>query len=384
MIKNNLILDGNYILMKNVFILKKLRALSDLEMLLNRDLENTSKLFPYDNVYFVSDSRGMNWRKQEYKDYKANRKKDNDIDWDFVYKTYENFKDSLKNRKRIKLLEYHGLEGDDFIAHIIENSNKKGFSNILVASDGDLQQLLKMDLNNNFINIQWNYRFSDERLYLPENYQLFLDQLNKTENNNLFELGNESEFANLIESLIRKTKIKTIIPEQIIFEKIVSGDNSDNIKSIIRIKDKKYDENGRGIGSVGATSVYKLYKEIYPEKINFDSNTFVNNLIDLVLYYKKMKKNDPILIEKLRENIFFNRKLVTLDTNYMPRNVFENMKNHFDLINNKINEDVVINLEKKLEESDFFNETIEEDINENYNIDDDNNEGFNIDDYWEI
>lgn len=391
MVNVNLIIDGNYILMKNVFILKKLRALKDLEMLLNRDLDNTSKMFPFENVYFVSDTRGMNWRRQQYQEYKGTRKKDTDIDWEFVFETYENFKESIKNRNRIKLLEHQGLEGDDFIAHIVDTSNKKGFSNVLVASDGDLQQLLKMDLNENYINIQWNYRFSDERLYLPENYQLFLDKLENIETNDIFSLDNDTDFANFIETLIRKTKIKTVIPEQIIFEKIVSGDASDNIKSVIKVKDKLYNEEGRGIGATGAISVYKLYKEIHPGTIDIDSDTFISNLIDVVIYYKKLKKTDTFLVDKVRENIIFNRMLITLDTKYMPENVFENMNTHYNSVNDRINEEVVIDVEKQLEEDDFFAEDITPDIDEKFRIDeitdvveDEKDEKFDVDDYWEI
>ena len=241
-------------------------------------------------------------------------------------------------------------------------------------------------MNKKFINVQWNYRFSDERLYLPENYQLFLEELFDVENNDIFSMENESEFANFINTLINKTKVKTVIPEQIVFEKIVSGDSSDNIKSIIRTKDKKYNEDGRGIGGAGATSVYKLYKEIHPNEINFDSDIFISNLIDVVLYYKKLKKSDNLLVDKLRENIKFNRMLITLETKYMPENIFENMSSYYDIVNNKINEEVYIDQEKKLEEEDFFSVEKKKDIDEKFRKEptDEVENNFNVDDYWEI
>jgi len=382
MVKTNIIIDGNYLVMKNVFILKKLRSLHDLQLLLEKDYDNITKSFPFDNVYFVSDSRESNWRKQQYKEYKGKRKKDSDIDWDFVFKTYDEFKENIKNRRNSKLLEFPGLEGDDFIAHIIQTSNKKGFSNILVASDGDLQQLLKYDLNKNYINIQWNYRFSDERLYLPKNYQLFLNQLNSSESADIFSLDNDSEFCNYIENLIQRTKIKSVLSEQIIFEKIVQGDTSDNIISIIKVKDGKLNPEGRGIGEKGANSVYKLYKEINPEPIDIDSEDFVNKLIDVVLYYKKIKNADSDFKNKIRDNIIFNRKMIKLDSSYMPDNISENMKNHFNKIDNTIIDYKIENIERKLEEENFFNEE-ESDIDENFRVENDNID-FDPDSYWEL
>jgi len=383
MIKANIIIDGNYLLYKNVFILKKLRALTDLEILLNRDFDNISRSFPFENVYFVSDSRESNWRKQVYKEYKGTRKKDSDIDWDYVYDVYGNFKKSLNNKRNLKILEFPGLEGDDFIAHIIKTSNEKNYSNILVASDGDLQQLLKFDLNKNYINIQWNYRFSDERVYLPENYQLFLDQLFNSSNDDIFTLNNDSDFGNYIENLLQKTKVKSVTSEQIVFEKIVQGDNSDNIPSIIKVKNNKIDPDGRGIGEKGANSVYKLYKEINPEPIDIDSDKFVNNLIDVIFYYKKIKNPSQESINIVRNNIIFNRKLIKLDSLYMPENIYESMSSHYDLIQNEVKIYEDIDLEKKLEDDGFFDE-MPQDIDENFRKESENDEEFNIDDYWEI
>ena len=372
MIKVNLVIDSSYLLYKNVFILKKLRALPDLLDLLERDFNTLSKAFTFDNVYFASDSRESNWRKLIYKEYKGKRKKDTDIDWDFVFKTYDEFKERLSLRNNVKLLEYSGLEGDDFIAYIVNKSNKKGYSNIIIASDGDLQQLLTFDLNKNYINIQWNYRFSDQRLYLPKNYQLFLEQLNNSENNDIFSLDNDTEFYQFIMNLIQKTKIADVIQEQIIFEKIVQGDTSDNIISVIKIKNGVYDETGRGIGKDGAKSVYKLYKEIHPEPIVVDSDDFVKKLVDVVVYYKKIKNPSLELKRKVKENIIFNRMLITLDTQYMPDQIFESLKTHFKLIDNLVKQNPII---EEAEES--F-----EDIDENFRIDE--TEDFDPDSYWEI
>jgi len=384
MVKVNLIIDGSYLLYKNVFILKKLRSLHDLEDLLERDLITLSKSFMFDNVYFASDSPEKNWRKIIYPEYKGKRKKDSDIDWEFVYKTYDSFKEKLKQKHNIKFLEYSGLEGDDFIAYIIEKTNQNNYSNIIVGSDGDLQQLLKMDLNKNYINIQWNYRFSDPRLYLPNNYQLFLDKLQNTESYDLFDIedNNDSDFYNFIINLINKTKSNSVTSEQIIFEKIVQGDISDNIISVIKIKNGVYDEKGMGIGKTGANKVYKLYQEIHPGDIDIDSDIFIKNLTDVVLYYKKIKNPSNEIKNKVMENIIFNRRLIKLDTSYMPEKTYESLDNHFSLIDN-VTEVKQINLEEKLTNDGFFDEKVD-DIDENFRKDEKPSENFDLDDFWEL
>jgi len=376
MVKVNLIIDGSYLLYKNVFILQKFKSIQDLEDLLLKDYNRISKSYPFNKRYFVSDSKENNWRKQIYNDYKGKRKKDKNIDWDYVFKTYDLFKEKLRKKPNVKILEHVGLEGDDFISHIITTSNKDGYSNVLVASDGDLQQLLKFDLNDLFINFQWNYKFSDERLYLPKDYQLFLDKLINSPDNNIFSPNNDSEFGYYIESLLQQTKVSTIIPEKILFVKLVHGDTADNIPSIIKIKDKKYDVNGRGIGETGAESLYKLYKEINPEEIDFNSPIFIEKLIDVVLYYKKIKST--LYRDIIKENIIFNKKLIILDPIHMPDLVYENMVSHFNqIINQKI--EYIPEIEENEEEYDIKNNIVTNIIEKD--IDDMDTE---IDDFWEL
>lgn len=378
----NLCIDSNYLLYKNVFILKKLRRIKeDLSDLLMNDFNKLSKSFTFDNIYFVSDSKQGNWRKLIYKEYKGKREKDESVDWDFVYKTFEEFKEKIAKKKNIKSLELVGLEADDFIGHIVRESNKKGYSNVILSSDRDLNQLVKYDLSKKYINIQWNYKFSDERIYLPENYQLVIEELSNSINENIFELDNSSDFVKYIDNLINRTKTKTVTAEEILFCKILEGDDGDNIPSVIHLKEGKVDNEGRGIGKDGATTIYKLYKEIHPETINIDSEEFVNNLSDVVIYHKKIK--DVRAKDILKQNIIFNRGLIVLDPKYMPKVTYENMKSFFEEVENRVIEYETEDSEVKLEEDDFFNEKSKEIIPEQFNMESDG-KFFDPDAFWEI
>lgn len=379
----NVIIDGNYLVYKDLFILKKLRSYKrDLLELLFSDFNKISKSFSFKNIYFVSDSIYGNWRKQVYKEYKGERVKDESIDWQFVFNIYEKFKNKLKKHKNVKILELPGLEGDDFISHIVKETNKKGFSNLIVSSDGDLQQLLKYDLNKNWINIQWNYKFNDQRVYLPENYQLIIEKLSNIINEDIFELDNSSEFVQYIDNLISKTKSKGISSEKVLVTKIVFGDKGDNIPTCVKVKDHKLNPNGRGIGKDGASTIYGLYKEIHTENIDLDSDEFINNLADVIIYYKKIK--DTTAKNKIIDQLKFNRKMIFLDSKYMPKQTYNNMKNHFNSVENRIIKNE-IDLEEKLEKDNSFNEEINLNSNENeINFNSDKNEKFDIDSFWEL
>ena len=55
----NLILDGNFILNKNVFTLHKNNLLfGALQRSLENTISNYKKLYPFQNIYLVSDSKG--------------------------------------------------------------------------------------------------------------------------------------------------------------------------------------------------------------------------------------------------------------------------------------------------------------------------------------
>lgn len=311
MLKINLLLDGNYLLYKSVFILDRLRTLyGDLETLLLRDYNNISSVFQYDMIYFISDSK-QSWRKITYPEYKEGRKKDMKIDWNFVFETYESFKETITARNNCMVYTIDPFEGDDIMAHIITKSNEEGYSNFIISNDTDIHQFLKFNTAENWINIQYNHKFNDERLFVPKNYNIFFNHIEENSEQDIFDLNNDQEFLNHFEKIKTKCKLVEVDAEQSYFKKIVAGDKGDNIISIA-----KFGNEMRGIGKAGAETIWKMYKEKYPNEINFDDNTFVENLIDIISIYKKNK--DINFKNKLKENIIFSRKLTRLDSKYLP------------------------------------------------------------------
>ncbi len=224
MLKAILLIDGNYLLYKSVFILDKVRTLyGDLETLLLRDFNALSSVFPYDKVYFVSDSK-QNWRKSIYPEYKDGRKKDSKIDWEFVFDTYESFKENIQMRHNCEVHTIDLFEGDDIMAHIITESNKKGYSNFIISNDGDMHQFLKFDISNNYINIMYNHRFNGEKMFVPKNYNVFLGHIEDNAEQDIFDLNNNSEFIDHIEKIKLRSSVVETNKDESYFKKIVTGD----------------------------------------------------------------------------------------------------------------------------------------------------------------
>jgi len=306
-------------------MLRQTRSIdADLEDLLHIEFNKIVNSYNFDNIYFVSDM-GASWRKDLFNTYKEGRKKDEKIDWDNVFNIFNGFKDELSERVNVSMYEFPKIEGDDLIAYIVKESNYVGYSNVIIASDKDLHQLLKFDLNKGYINIMWNFKMSDERTYFPENYQILIDSIEKgSDEVDLFEEDYfDSDFINFIEGLGGRTKLFEINNEQALFTKLVSGDNSDKIPSIFK-------RNGRGYGDIGAVKIYKMYKDIYPEPIDFNSDDFLKKLVGVVAYDKKIEDNSEKKVVYL--NAKDNRMLIKLDEKYMPNHLFGIIKNKVKIL----------------------------------------------------
>ena len=200
--KVDLIIDGNFVLSKLVFTLHKNNILYGLNKALETAVSNYRKWYPFANIYLVSDSREKSWRKEYIDQYKTNRKKDSDIDWVFVYNAYDEFKQQASNG--IKVLEAPSVEGDDWISYLVERANRNSRSVIIVSNDYDIKQLVRYNLDPLTINVMTNEMYNKEKLFLPKNYQIFINAVNKLPNDDVFNLNDNSEFLLIMDRFINK------------------------------------------------------------------------------------------------------------------------------------------------------------------------------------
>ena len=320
----DLIIDGNYILSKNTFTLHKNNLLfGALHKSLENTINNYRKWYPFANVYLVSDSKEKSWRKKLTTSYKATRKKDSDIDWTFVYGAYGEFKDSMKGL--VKVLEAPHVEGDDWISFLVNKANNEGRSTIIVSNDYDIKQIVSYGLDPLFINIMTNEMYNKEKLFLPKNYQIFLNKVSKLPSDDIFSLNDNTDFLLLLDKFINKYEINEINPIESLMVKIISGDTSDNIGSVWSII-----KNGkkRGIGSKGAQSIYDEYILEFGE-LNLSDPDLYENIADLICEKKKLSKTQ---IESIVENIKDNMKLIDLRMHNLPEEIVEKMETGYSSI----------------------------------------------------
>jgi len=314
------IIDGNYILSKLVFTLHKNNLLyGALDQALENSILNYRKIYPFSDFYLVSDSKERSWRKELLTEYKTHRKKDSDIDWKFVYSTYEKFKSRLSS---IKILEYPRIEGDDWIAFLVQKLNEEKKSTMIVSNDYDIKQLISFDLDNMWINFMSNEMFNKQKIFLPNNYQMIIDKIKKLPSNDIFDLNDNSEFLSLFKKFETKYDTHIINKMESLFIKIVSGDSSDNIQSVYRVT-----KNGRvrGIGAKGAKSIYDSYINEFGE-VSLDDPDLYENIADIICEKKKLSKS---MISKIVSNINGNMKLIDLRINNFPSEILNSMNDKF-------------------------------------------------------
>lgn len=317
MVNLNIVFDGNFLLQKNIQILFKNKILySDLYNTLERDFNVLSRLFNFKNTFFISDS-STNWRKEYFPELKGTRKKDDLIDWKFVYDEYKKLKSYVGSKKTVTSCQVDDMEGDDLIAFITDKLNKKGESVLIVSSDSDIYQKIHYDgINFKYMNMMYNFKFNDEKIFLPEQYKRFLSHIDSIYEDDIFQTNNDMEFLQFFDSFTNGKKIVEINSEFELFKKVM-GHGKDNIKSVFM-------QGNRGIGEVGIITVYNLYKSTYPGTIDFDSTIFEDNLLEIIRFHKRIK--DSSFDKSMKERLKRNLKIVKLDENSCPKKLYENME----------------------------------------------------------
>jgi len=321
----DLIIDGNYLLNRMVFTLHKNNLLfGALHKSLETSVLNYRKWYPFANVYLVSDSKEKSWRKKLNQNYKANRKKDSDIDWEFVFSAYNEFKESMKWRG-IKIMEAPHIEGDDWISFLVEKANKESRCSIIVSNDYDIKQLVGYSIDPLTINIMSNEMHNKQKLFLPKNYQLFMNSINKLDNNDIFNLNDNQDFTNLLNTFMDKYEINEVDSMEVLIIKLISGDTSDNISSAWSIV-----KNGRkrGIADKGAKSIFDEYLVHFGEP-NLNDPDLTENIADLICEKKKLSKSS---MDGIKTNIESNMKLILLNTEYMPEEIVQKMTEVYERI----------------------------------------------------
>ncbi len=323
----NLCLDGHYLLYKNVYTLTKTKTLyGDLPQAMLNTYAKFANMCRIHNVFLVSDAKSS-WRKAAYAAYKANRKKDDAIDFDFAFEVYADFKEHMK--KQCHVLELDGAEGDDWINLIVRKSNSKGVGCIVVSADRDLNQLLRYGMDPLYLNMQVEDYATYERVFVPRGYELVLDKMaQEEEQHDLFSLPAVGGVEQMIANILQHWQVKEVDTTEHLFRKLVQGDKGDNVPSAYETLQKKKDGGTRpqGIGEATGLKMWHAYQAAGHTTVvtHKEDTPFYDAAVDALCEVKKITL-DPYERDLMREKLGNNAMLMELNWRYVPKELLAGM-----------------------------------------------------------
>ena len=322
--KLTLIVDGNWLLMSRLSVLNNRFAdeyelNQELKLMLIKSINKVLRFFPFiDNIIFVAD--GGSWRNQleipkyiydeisdvQSAEYKGNRVRSDDINWDLLFSSYNDFITTLQSTG-ITSCQENGIEGDDWCYHWSTLLNSQGTNCIIWTKDNDLKQLVSMNSDKCFT-AWWN-----------ESNGLFVEDFPEDEFNFLF----NTEFnvnEDILNKLIDKAKdIHKIDPKTIVVDKIIRGDAGDNIYPIILRKSKT--KSGR---------MFKVAAKDIDYNLDYNNDeaihNYINNLIHQKNYEGRIDKSEDDIINHFK----YNRMLVALEKDSYPKEILETFDKYND------------------------------------------------------
>lgn len=322
--KHTLLIDGNYFVFSRLFVLPKPKT----GKLLGDDKQKSQfmrklaidfasemrklKMF-VDDVVLTVDSKS--WRKDLFPaaEYKGTRKQNSNVDWTAVYEVYEAFQDIVAT-KGVTVHQIQGAEADDVIFGWSAALNARGKSCIVWSGDRDLIQLVNYSETNDAHTL-WYYN-TKKTLYGYEGFGKDMEtsaSKDMTEDDMLFNMGGQhmlrDDYQRDILDWVNANKISIVEVDcdKFIFQKILTGDKSDNIASVVTWQ--KEMKNGKlrnySITDKTADLIWDQYIKEYNKDFTIDflfSSEAKDVLVDII--YRVVGHSSETLIKtNLTQNI---------------------------------------------------------------------------------
>jgi len=332
--KHTLLIDGNYFVFSRLFVMPKPKSgklLGDdksrgqfMRKLAIDFASEMRKLNSFvDDVVVAVDSKS--WRKDLYpeSDYKGTRKQDSNVDWNAVYETYEQFQDILKS-KGVTIHQTQGAEADDVLFGWSTMLNGRGKSCIVWTGDRDLIQLVNYSEANDAHTI-WYYN-TRKSLYAFEGFTEAMEASASLEMSNddmLFNMGGQHMMRDRYQGDIlqwvkdNKVEITEVDCDLFILKKILTGDKSDNIPSVVTWQKEMKNGKLRNY-SITDKQADKIISQFLKEKEEFTIDHLFSleaktSICDTI--YRVIGHSNPALIQA---NFNSNISLMLLHTKTIP------------------------------------------------------------------
>ncbi len=322
--KHTLLIDGNYFVFSRLFVLPKPKG----DTLLLGDDKQKSQFMRKLAIDFASEMRKLkmfvddvvltvdskSWRKDLYPDaqYKGTRKQNKTVDWTAVYEVYEAFQ-GIVAKKGVTVHQIQGAEADDVIFGWSTMLNARGKSCIVWTGDRDLIQLVNYSTTNDAHTV-WYYN-TKKSLYGYKGFEQDMAESaskSMTEDDMLFNMGGQhmmrDAYQKDIMSWVRANKIgiTEIDCDEFIFKKILVGDKSDNIPSVITWQKEMKSGKLRNysITDKTAESIYNQFIKEYKDfKIDYLFSSEAKDKLSDIIYRVVGHSSITLIKANLTKNI---------------------------------------------------------------------------------
>lgn len=372
--KHTLIIDGNYFVHSRLFVLP--RAKNE-QLLGDRDgqeqfmrklcidfASEVRKMTPFvDQIVMAVDSKS--WRKDLFPDaeYKGTRVADNSVNWENVFDVYTEFQNILA-KYGVIIHKVPGAEADDILFGWSTQLNNEGKNCIVWTGDRDLIQLVNYNDATDAYTL-WYYN-SQRKLITFEGFQALLDGANDTLITNddlLFNMSSDEVMGDQLKSDFQawvsknSVKIEEVNCDDFIFSKILQGDKSDNIRSVVTWTKRTSSGSIRNysVTEKHANQILEKYRET---EGNFHiDHFFVATQVDIIvdLIHKVVGKSTP---DEIRIAFNQNLDLMLLHFNTIPegiqKSIYKEIEKDYNTNTQMIN---LVQMERILEGTDWNTST---------------------------
>jgi 5'-3' exonuclease len=355
---HNLIIDGNYFIYSRLFVLPRQKvptAFAGPEEIDTRFMSTETEMGIFmrklatdfaselrkvknitGRIIFTQDSKS--WRKDLFpaSEYKANREQDSKINWSNVHKVVEEFTQFLKD-KGVIIHRVSGAEGDDLIYAWTSALNSKGENCIIWSGDTDLMQLVNYNKSTDAYTL-W-YDNTRSRLAVYPGFQKYLDIKDGKEDDfdSIFDVDHVLLISNQIKEELKQfinsnnLEVNEIFCDDYVLTKILTGDKSDNIKSVYSVE--KIGKTGKPrtsrINDEKARSIVNTFKKRHGRfsSMYLFEESYKTEILKLVASEMKLTSH-----EDLMSNLELNTNLILLHSSTIPETLQTIMFNHIDAL----------------------------------------------------
>lgn len=323
----NIIFDGNFFFYKSFSTFKSYKSDTHSNEMTDEEQSQLIRKFAIDfcavlnqfntpkNIIFCLDS--SSWRKKIdiiSGSYKSNRSTSDPM-WDNFNFCRNEFTQILKN-KGVWVSRIHSAEGDDllyFWSHEFYKSNK---SSILYTSDKDLCQVVKS--NPEAVISIYQQKTGVKKLIVSNGT---LSMFESIEEPSIFDNGGMGNTINYIKDLSSTLEVEEVDPYKLQIEKILYGDKSDTVPSIITWKKLKREYR------FNPTMIKKVIQKIEDKYNNIPSSEKLLEEEEYLDFVAQSCLNEcskeNYTLDKVKNNIKLNSRFIILNDKIIPTSIQE-------------------------------------------------------------